>query len=88
MAGKRATIEVGDLVELRSQHKLQKFYMLWNSTAIVTEIYESTKGLNQGQMMAKVFFATKRLYCGHGKWEQVPLNREFKILLKRFKKVR
>ena len=88
MAGKRVIIEVGDLVELRSQHKLQKFYMLWNSTAIVTDIYESTKGLNQGQMMAKVFFATKILYSGTGKREQLPLNREYKILLKRFKKVR
>jgi hypothetical protein len=87
MAGKRATIEVGDLVEFRSQDKIQKFYYIWHSTAIVTDIYESTKGKNKGRMMAKVFFATKREYrdC---KWHQVPYNKEFKILLKRFKKVR
>lgn len=34
-----AKIEVGDLVELRSQHKLQKFYNIWRSTGIVTDIY-------------------------------------------------
>jgi len=88
MAGKRATIEVGDLVEFRSQHKLQKFYYLWDSTAVVTDIYESTKGKNKGRMIAKVFFTTRRQYLGLGKWEQVPINREYKILLKRFKKVR
>lgn len=89
MAGKRATIEVGDLVELRSQHKLQKFYNLWNVTGIITGIYESVKGKNKGQMIAKVYFATKREYkypdC---KFQQVPYNREIKILLKRMKKVR
>jgi len=87
MAGKRATIEVGDLVEFRSQHKLQKFYYIWHSTAIVTDIYKAVKGKHEGKMIAKVFFATKREYRDF-KWEQVPLNREFKILLKRLKKVR
>jgi hypothetical protein len=100
MAGKRATIEVGDLVEFRSQHKLQKFYRLWYSTAIVTDIYEAVKGKNKGQMIAKIYFATRREYrnqtievptCGtviRPAWEQVPCNRELKILLKRMKKVR
>ena len=100
MAGKRATIEVGDLVELRSQHKLQKFYLLWNVPALVTDIYESTKGKNKGKMIAKVYFATKREYRSQTiedpTWGtvvrptiiQVPYNREIKILLKRLKKVR
>jgi len=100
MAGKRATIEVGDLVELRSQHKLQKFYNLWNVTGIVTDIYESVKGKNKGKMIAKVYFATRREYRSQTvedpvwgtvkrpAFEQVPYNRELKILLKRVKKVR
>jgi len=87
MAGKRATIEVGDLVELRSQHKLQKFYNLWNVTGVVTGIYEAEKGKNQGQMIAKVYFATRREYRDR-KFQQVPYNRELKILLKRMKKAR
>ena len=87
MAGKRATIEVGDLVELRSQHKLQKFYNLWNVTGVVTGIYEAEKGKNQGQMIAKVYFATRSEYRDF-KFQQVPYNRELKILLKRMKKVR
>jgi len=87
MAGKRATIEVGDLVELRSQHKLQKFYNLWNVTGIITDIYEAEKGKNKGQMIAKVYFATRREYRDL-KFQQVPYNRELKILLKRMKKVR
>ena len=100
MAGKRTTIEVGDLVELRSQHKLQKFYSVWNVPAVVTDIYESTKGKNKGKMIAKVFFATKREYRSQtiedptwgtvirATYVQVPYNREIKILLKRLKKVR
>ena len=87
MAGKRVIIEVGDLVELRSQHKLQKFYNLWNVTGVVTGIYEAEKGKNQGQMIAKVYFASRREYRDL-KFQQVPYNRELKILLKRMKKVR
>lgn len=87
MAGKRATIEVGDSVEFRSQHKLQKFYYIWHSTAIVTDIYEAVKGKHEGKMMAKVFFVTKSVYID-SKPRQVPLCKEYKILLKRFKKVR
>jgi len=82
-----AKIEIGDLVQLRSQHKLQRFYNIWNEVGIVTGIYEVEKGKNKGQMITKVYFATKREYreCN---FQQVPYNKELKILLKRMKKVR
>lgn len=82
-----AKIEVGDLVELRSQHKLQKFYNIWNSTGIVTDIYVSVKGINCGKEIAKVYFSTSQKWIAQ-KYETVPYNREVKILLKRMKKVR
>ena len=82
-----AKIEVGDLVELRSQHKLQKFYSIWKSTGIVTDIYTVEKGENAGQEIAKVYFSTRRKWTVN-MYETVPYNREIKILLKRMKKVR
>ena len=83
-----AKIEVGDLVELRSQHKLQKFYKIWKSTGIVTDIYTIEKGKkNAGEQIAKVYFST-RLQWMNSKFETVPYNKEIRILLKRMKKVR
>ena len=82
-----AKIEVGDLVEFRSQHKLQKFYGLWKSTGVVTDIYTVEKGKNAGQQIAKVYFSTKSLWTVKRN-EPVPYNKEVKILLKRLKKVR
>ena len=82
-----AKIEVGDLVEFRSQHKLQKFYGLWKSTGVVTDIYTVEKGKNAGQQIAKVYFST-RLQWMNSKFETVPYNKEIRILLKRMKKVR
>ena len=82
-----AKIEVGDLVELRSQHKIQKFYAVWKSTGIVTDIYTVEKGKNAGQEIAKVYFSTGQQWAVK-KYETVPYNKELKILLKRIKKVR
>ena len=82
-----AKIEVGDLVELRSGHKLQKFYAIWKTTGIVTDIYVSKKGKNVGQEIAKIYFSTRQQWQA-GEWLTVPYNREIKILLKRMKKVR
>ena len=82
-----AKIEVGDLVELRSQHKLQKFYNIWRSTGIVTDIYVSEKGKNAGKEMAKIYFSHKVMWH-KGALQALPYNREIKILLKRMKKVR
>ena len=82
-----AKIEVGDLVELRSQHKLQKFYTVWNVTGIVTKIYISKRGKDAGKEMAKIYFATKQVW-GFRKYETVPFDKEVNILLKRLKKVR
>ena len=82
-----AKIEVGDLVELRSQHKLQKFYNIWRSTGIVTDIYVSEKGINCGKEIAKIYFSHKVLWK-NGSLQSIPYNREVKILLKRMKKVR
>ena len=82
-----AKIEVGDLVELRSQHKLQKFYYIWKSTGIVTDIYTSEKGKNVGQVIAKVYFSTRHAWVVR-EFKTVPYNKEIKILLKRLKKVR
>ena len=81
-----AKIEVGDLVELRSQHKLQKFYAIWKSAGIVTDIYVSEKGKNAGQEIAKIYFSTRQQWQA-GENITVPYNREIKILLKRIKKV-
>ena len=82
-----AKIEVGDLVELRSGHKLQKFYNIWRSTGIVTDIYVSEKGINCGKEIAKIYFSHKVLWR-NGSLQSIPYNREIKILLKRMKKVR
>ena len=83
-----AKIEVGDLVELRSGHKLQKFYKIWRSTGIVTDIYVSEKkGLNCGKEMAKIYFSHKVVWS-NGAFQSLPYNKEVKILLKRMKKVR
>ena len=82
-----AKIEVGDLVELRSQHKLQKFYHIWRSTGIVTDIYTSEKGKNAGREIAKIYFSHKMTYRD-GAFRPLPYNKEIKILLKRIKKVR
>ena len=82
-----AKIEVGDLVELRSQHKIQKFYDIWKSAGIVTDIYTVEKGKNAGQEMAKVYFSTRQQWAVK-KYKTVPFNKEIKILLKRMKKVR
>ena len=82
-----AKIEVGDLVELRSQHKLQKFYCIWKSTGIVTDIYVSERGVNCGREIAKVYFSHKIVW-NNGAYRSLPYNKEVKILLKRMKKVR
>ena len=82
-----AKIEVGDLVELRSQHKLQKFYYIWKSAGIVTDIYTVETGKNAGQEIAKVYFSNKMVW-NKGSFQTVPYNKEVKILLKRVKKVR
>lgn len=82
-----AKIEVGDLVELRSQHKIQKFYAIWKSSGIVTGIYTAEKGKNVGQEIAKIYFSTRQQWTVK-KYETVPYNKEIKILLKRLKKVR
>ena len=87
MARHSAKIEVGDLVELRSQHKLQKFYAIWKSAGIVTDIYTVEKGKNAGQQIAKVYFSTRQKWTVN-MYEIVPYNKEIKILLKRMKKVR
>ena len=85
-----AKIEVGDLVELRSQHKIQKFYDIWKSAGIVTDIYTVEKGKNAGQEIAKVYFSTRQKWTVNtaNMYETVPYNKEIKILLKRMKKVR
>jgi hypothetical protein len=80
-----AKIEIGDLVQLRSQHKLQRFYNIWNEVGIVTDIYESTKGKNKGEMIATIYFATKKQPYST---DREPYNKILKLLLKRMKKVR
>ena len=85
-----AKIEVGDLVQFRSQDKIQKFYDIWNSVGIVTDIYTVEKGKNAGQEMAKVYFSTRQKWTVNtaNMYETFPYNKEIKILLKRMKKVR
>ena len=82
------SIQIGDLVELRAAHKIQKFRSSWNHTGVVTDIYVPEKGQNAGQQLAKIFFSTTT----HFRWGEPPKvvksNKTLKILLKRFKKAR
>lgn len=83
-----ARIQIGDLVELRAAHKIQKLRSIWNHTGVITDIYVAEKGQNAGQQMARIFFSTAT-YFGWGELPRtVTSNKTLKILLKRLKKVR
>ena len=82
------SIQIGDLVELRAAHKIQRLRSLWGHTGVITDIYVPEEGKNAGQQLAKVFFSTTT-YVGWGEPPRVVTsNKTLKILLKRFKKAR
>lgn len=56
MSRTKNKLEVGDLVQLKSSHKIKKFYKIWDKIGIITLIYECQKGENMGKKMAKVIF--------------------------------
>lgn len=84
------SIQIGDLVEFRSAHKIKKFRSLWNEIGIVSEIYKAETGKNRGQEMAKVYFAYAAILprYGEGQLGRKLAKRQASILLKRLKKVR
>jgi hypothetical protein len=86
--GSMSSIQIGDLVELRAAHRIQKFRSLWDHTGVLVDIYVADKGKFKGQTMAKIFFSTTT-YFGWGELPRtVTSNKTLKILLKRFKKAR
>jgi hypothetical protein len=57
MGRKSMPLDVGDLVELKSQQKkLSKFYHLRDKLGIVLEIKEAAQAKNRGKLLASVYF--------------------------------
>lgn len=85
-----ALIQVGDLVEFRSAHKIKKFRPIWNEMGIVIELYKPETGKNRGEVMARVLFTHSAILpiFGERNLGRKPLHRQTRILLKRLKKVR